>query len=327
MRRPGLHLILLGAVSLWAGDGKAPAEGFAAVAKESKVTPMDLLRAFEAPAETDYTLGEGDEINLTVWNRPELSGKHVIGPDGLITLPYVGAASIKGLTRTAAAAEAARRWTGLYEDINVTVDVLRYESNRIFVLGRVANPGLLRFDGPITLLEAVTRAGGLPIGGVGADKAALSRCIVFRGRDQLAWIDLKSLLNGSNLAINIRLQRNDTVYIPDGDDQLVYVMGEVLRPGAIRMTPDMNFLTALAQAGGPTDDARTGKIRLIRPSAGIEREIQLKDFYQAGKAVNFTLQDGDVIYVPRSRAGAIGYVFQKLSPVTAWMMFGSTLAR
>jgi polysaccharide export outer membrane protein len=292
-----------------------------------KITPADLLAAFEAPLEEDYALGEGDEVSVDVGGRAELSGSHLIGPDGNITLPYVGEMHFAGLTRTAAAKAALTAWNPLYDSLFVTVKVTKYESNKIFVLGRVASPGVLHFDVQPTLLEAVTRAGGLPIGGIGADKAALARCMVFRGKDKLVWIDLRSLLNGSNLALNIRLERNDTLYIPDSDDQLVYVMGEVKKPGAIGMTPNMTFLTALAQAGGPTDDAKKGRIRLIRPSAGLERDFDLDEFYRGGSNPNVTLQDGDILYVARSKLGTIGYVLGKMTPLTGFLLFTTSLAQ
>jgi polysaccharide export outer membrane protein len=293
--------------------------------KMDRISPAEVLAAFEAPVEEDYILGEGDEVSVDVAGRAELSASHLIGPDGNITLPYVGEMHFAGLTRTAAAKEAFEAWSPFYESLNVTVKVTKYESNMIFVLGRVATPGVLHFDVQPTLLEAVTRAGGLPVGGVGADKAALARCMIFRGKNKLVWIDLRSLLNGQNLALNIRLQRNDTLYIPDSDDQLVYVMGEVKKPGAIGMTPNMTFLTALAQAGGPTDDAKKGRIRLIRPSSGMERDIDLEDFYRGGSNPNVTLQDGDILYVARSKLGSMGYVLQKITPLTTYLLFATSL--
>lgn len=294
--------------------------------KENRVTALDLLREFEAPEDRDYRLGEGDEIQISAWGRTELSGKHTIGPDGKITLPYVGVFPIANLTRTQAAEAAQGAWSKFYDAVNVTVTVQRYEANKIFVLGRVANPGVLRFEGQPSLLEAVTRAGGLPIGGIGAEKAALARCMVFRGRDKVVWIELRNLLNGSDLALNIRLQRNDTLYIPDSDDQLVYVMGEVKRPGVVRVTPEMTFLSALAQAGGPTEDAKTGKIRLLRPTAGIDRDFNLNDFYRLPQNQDVRVQDGDIIYVSKSGMAKLGYVMQKLSPLTGWMLFGTAFA-
>ncbi len=292
---------------------------------QQKLTPAELLRQFEPDAETDYHLGEGDEIDLGIWGRPELSGKHTIGPDGRITLPYAGPVRLAGLTRTEAAASVVSSLKSLYEDLNATVNVIRYESNRIYVLGRVGTPGVLKFEYQPTLLEAVTRAGGLPIGGIGAEKAALTKCMIFRGRDQLVWVDLKSLLNGSNLTLNMRLQRNDVLYLPDSDDQTVYVLGEVGHPGAVRLTPDMTFLDALAQAGGPNRDGVASHIRLVRPSANIEREISLGDLTRAGGNANVALRDGDVIYVPRSGVAKFGYLLQQVSPAIGWMTFGTTL--
>ena len=266
-------------------------QGFTPLPKENGHTPIELLSQFEAAEQTDYVLGEGDEIQLQVWGRPELSGKHLIGPDGRITLPYIGAFTVAGLTRSAAVAAAAQAWATLYDNLNVTVQVLQYESNRIYVLGRVANPGVLHFAGQPTLLEAVTRAGGLPIGGVGAEKAALARCMVFRGKDKLVWIELRELLNGTNLALNIRLQRNDTLYIPDSDDQLVYVMGEVRRPGAVRMTPNMTFLSALAQAGGPTSTGDLSNVVVIHKGRDSAETL---DFVDA-TGHPLMLSPGDVI--------------------------------
>ena len=321
-------LALLPLLCLMALAGEKPKlpPAFFSKAKENGATPAELLQAFEAAPETDYTLGDGDEFELTVWDRPELSGKHVIGPDGKVTLPYAGLLQAAGLTREALADAAKQKWAAYYNSLNATVRVLRYDSNRIFVLGRVANPGVLRFESQITLLEAVTRAGGLPIGGLATDKAALTRCLVFRGRDKLVWIDLKSLLNGSNLTLNLHLQRNDTLYLPDSEDQVVYVMGEVKRPGPVRLTSDLTFLGALAQAGGTTDEA-TSRARLIRPSTAEEGELDLRNFYKSSRAINPSLQDGDILYVGKNGAAKVGYIFQKLGPLTGWLVTGAALGK
>lgn len=331
------RIVVLGAISALLATGNlrsaelpplpGPAQNrdFRPATKDHTITPLDALRQFEPAVETDYHLGEGDEIELSVWGRPELSGKYIVGPDGKITLPYAGTLKVAGLTRNEAAAAAQEMWKPLYDSVVATVTVTQYDSNRIFVLGRVSAPGVLKFDYQPTLLEAVTRAGGLPIGGIGAEKAALTRCMIFRGRDQLVWVDLKSLLNGSDLRLNIRLQRNDVLYIPDSDDQLIYVLGEVEHPGAVRLTPDMTFLDALAQAGGPTRDAVTSRMRLVRHSAGTEREIALTDLTTPSKNPNVALNEGDIVYVPRSGMSKIGYLLEQLSPAMSWGIFGAAL--
>ncbi len=313
-----LILIFVSLYPLIAGD-------FLVSKSATHITPAEVLRAFEGDPETDYRLGEGDEISIDVWGRDDLTGRHIVGPDGQITLPLIGSERAAGLTRAELAQLASTRWKPFYESLAVTVKVLKYESNKILVLGRVAHPGVLPYEGNITVLEAVARAGGLPVGGQGVDKAALNRCVIFRDRDKVAWIDMRSIVTGSNMANNIRLRRNDTLYIPDADDQVVYVLGEVLRPGTVRLTPEMTFLDALTQTGGPTPDARSGRIHLVRQSDGIEREFAMKDFADPSKKPNVDLQNGDIIYVPGTFLSKVGYLLQKLSPAITYGLFGKAL--
>ena len=286
-----------------------------------------MLKQFDTAADEEYRLGDGDEISLDVWGRPELSGKHQIGPDGRITLPVVGSVRIAGLTREEGAAAVVRASAKLYSNLSATIQVDHYTSNRIFLLGRVTNPGAILFDRSPTLLEAITRAGSLPVGGMGSEKAALTRCAVFRGRDQVAWIDLKALMNGGNLALNLQLRRDDIVYVPDADDQLIYVLGEVKTPGALHLTPDMSFMDALSRAGGPTEDASNNRIHLIRPGAELNREIKLDRLLRPDPTLNIALEEGDIIYVPKSKIGKIGYLLQRLGTISGLVVVGGALSK
>lgn len=296
--------------------------------KEHQFTPLELLAKFEAPQEEVYHLGEGDAITLDVWGRPELTGKHIIGPDGRITLPIIGPVPFAGLTCEEAGNQTRKAYVEgeYYLDINATVRVDRFASNRILVLGRVSHPGPVEFDTPLTLLDAIARAGGLPVGGIGAEKAVLTRVAVFRGRDKMVWVNLKSLLTGKELGLNIRLQRNDVVYLPDGDDQLVYVMGEVARPGAFRLTPEMSFNDALALAGGPTKDAGD-RILLLRPGSDIKQEVSFKEILRANARLNVSLREGDILYVTKRNLAKAGYLLERLSPLSSVILFGASLLR
>ncbi len=296
--------------------------GFRAPEKQKQFSPPAVLAEFDAGAESVYRLGEGDELTVDVWGHPELSGKHLVGPDGKITVPYAGVMTIAGLSRDSAAKTIAEALSPYYYDVLVTVRVDRYVANRVFILGRVANPGMLSFDTSPTLLEAITRAGSLPIGGVGADKAALVRCAIFRGRDRIAWIDLRRLLTGEDLSLNVRLQRNDVVYIPDADDQLVYVLGEVKTPGAYQVTPNMSFLDALGRAGGPSEDAATDKLYVVRPQLHSHLEFTLQELLHPNPELNVAIEEGDIIYVPRRDLARFGYVLRQLNPLSFLILIG-----
>jgi polysaccharide export outer membrane protein len=316
--------ILLIAATLSAQQPPSP--GFQVRNKENKLSTDDVIKAFEAPRVDDYTLGAGDELTIDVWGHPELSAHHVVGPDGKITIPVAGVLKVTDLTREGAQIAVSSALAKFYSDLLVTVRVDKYTSFRVNILGRVSSPGALLFDSQPTLLDVVTRAGGLPIGGVGADKAGLGRCAIIR-RDQMIWMDLKELVSHGNLAVNIRLARNDLVYMPDAGDQLVYVLGEVQRPGAFRLTPDMTFFDAFTQAGGLNEDANDQKLELISTVTGAQKELKLKDLLNNPKATNFSLEEGDIIFAPKRNMAKFGYVLQKTGPITSFAILGTTLGK
>jgi polysaccharide export outer membrane protein len=311
--------LVLAAASLAA---QTPDAGFHVRSKQNTISAAEIIRAFEAPEVESYTLGAGDEISVDIWMHPELSGRHVIGPDGKITIPVSGVIPVADLSREETQAAIRDSLAKYYTDLAVTVRVDRYTSFRIFILGRVGTPGAIQFETQPTLLDVVTRAAALPIGGVGSEKAGLGRCAIIR-RDRIVWIDLKTLVSEGNLSLNIRLARNDLVYLPDAGDQLVYVLGEVQRPGAFRLTPDMAVLDAFTQAGGLNEDASGDRIELIRTGKDLEKEFRLKDLLAGPTKLNMALQEGDIIYVPRRSLATFGYVLQKASALTGFAIIGS----
>ena len=296
--------------------------------QSASATPSSaaVLAAFEdGDDDGAYRLGPGDLLAVDVWGRDGLGSKQTIGPDGRISLPVVGGMKIADQTADEAGKSATEAMARYFKDVVATVRVEDYRSNRVVVLGRVAKPGVLQFESRPTLLDAIARAGAFPVGGVGADKTALNQVAIFRGRDRVVWVDLKSLLNTSSLALNLRLKRDDVIYIPDSNTQLVYVLGEVHTPGAYRLTPDMSFLAALATAGGPNEDGDQEKVHLVRPHDGAATEIDFKDLVDGRADVNYSLKEGDVLYVPRRAARKFGYFMQQISPLTT-LILGAGLA-
>lgn len=268
------------------------------------------LRKLDEPADGEQLIGAGDALSIRVWGRADLSGRQLVGPDGRITLPLLGSLSVADLSREQAATRIRTALQQFYKAPVVDVGVEQYASNRITVLGRVQNPGTLQFEYTPTVLEALARAGSLPV----IDKqATLTRCAIFRGREQVIWIDLKRLLNGADLALNLRLRRGDLIYIPDSFDTLVYVLGEVGKPGAYRLTPNMSLLDALAQAGGPTEDAAPQEIGIYRPSSQAVQRVPLRSLLTGDRQLNFALEEGDVIYVPKSTIADFGYVTRQIA--------------
>ena len=305
-------LLLAGCAAVWETAPEATPgarQAFQVPDRSATYSAAAAIDAFRAETLDDYRLWDGDQIQVDVLGRAELSGPHTIGPDGKITLPVAGVLSLRELTREGAALAVARALSRYYKDIHATVRVDRYSSNRVIVLGRVEHPGALQFESPPMLLEALAKAGGLPLL---RPEQVLTRCAVIRG-EKILWIDVKRLLTG-DLSLNVQLARNDTVYIPDSTDTSVFVLGAVARPGVFRLTPQMSFMDLLSQAGGPTVDADAGDLHLVRPAKNVNLQIDLDSLLRHGAEQNVSMEEGDIVYVPRHGVAKVGYILQKINP-------------
>ncbi len=289
---------------------------------ELKISPLKALQNFEPEANAEYELGAGDVITLNFPTRPELSAKGVVvGPDGRITLPLAGAINVADKTRSQAAKMIVDALSPYYNDLTVTVDVEKYGSNRVIVLGNVQHPGVLYFDSTPTLLDVIARGGLLAnaataLPGSTPRDGLPERCAIYRGNDQVIWVDLKSLLQSGNSMADLRLKRNDVVFVPSQQEVFVSVMGAVMHPGAVPLTSQSTLVSVLAQSGGLAEGAGP-KIQIIQPATGKTITVSYKSLLTATGVNEVQLHSGDVILVPQSGLYKATYVMQRLSPIVA----------
>ncbi|MGD0522087.1 MAG: polysaccharide biosynthesis/export family protein [Terracidiphilus sp.] len=290
---------------------------------ELKPNPLETLRNFEPPADEEYRLGKGDEIAVDFVGRPELSAKLVIGPDGRITLPLAGDVMLAGQTRTEAARAIESALSSYYSNLAAQVSVTKYTANRVLVLGAVAHPGMITFDGTPTLLEALSRSGletGTNSGTTtvpGKVSQIPERCAIYRGRDQVVWVELKSLIESGNALADLRLRRDDVIYVPNMAERFISVLGEVQHPGAVPLTNYSTLASVLAEAGGFTGKAgNKPHIQIVDPAKGTSRVISFNDVLNPAKSLEITLKPGEIIFVPQSGFYRATYYLERLSPVT-----------
>jgi polysaccharide biosynthesis/export protein len=285
---------------------------------ELKLSLARTLKNFEPAANEEYELGPGDELSLDFPGRPELSGKKVVGPDGRITLSLVGPIQVADKTRAEVAKVVADALSAYYKEITLTVNVDRYGSNRIVIIGSVQHPGVLYFDTTPTLLDVIARGGLLASPSGGASSASTPRdgipehCAIYRGNDEVVWVDLRELLQSGSSMADLRLRRNDIVFVPAQQEVFVSVLGSVMRPGAITLTSESTLASVLAQAGGLAESA-SGKVQIIQPSTGKTSTVSFKSILKDSFEVR--LHAGDVVYVPASGFYKATYVIQRLSPI------------
>ena len=282
-----------------------------------KLNPSEALRKFEPAADEEYTLGAGDEISVQFPGRPELATRSVIGPDGRITLPLAGTIVVANLTRAAAGEKITSTMSKYFNDIAATVEVMRYGSNHVTLLGNVNKPGAIEFSQTPTLLEVLSR-GGVE---TGKDGSLPDQCVIYRG-DQVFWVDLHELLMSGSPLADLRLRRDDLIFVP-GVTKTVTVIGQVPRPGQIPLRHDSTLTSILGEAGGITDFAGNDpNIQIVHRSKGTTQYVRLKNLLQQPDGMDVSLHPGDVIFIPRGGVYKWGFVMQQISP---YVLMGSVV--
>jgi polysaccharide biosynthesis/export protein len=278
-----------------------------------RAIPPQVQALFAEPK--PYTIGPSDVIGILVYDHPELlpnagaviaqssdptgistAPGFIVGADGQVFFPYIGRVKVAGLTESEASELFVNRLAKYIRNPQVTVRITSFRSRRAYVEGEVRSPGTQIFtDVPMTLPEAISRAGGITIAG---DRSFVT---LTRG-DRTAIINLMALQDLGVSAGRILLQNGDVVTVRNREDRKVYVMGEIVKPSALLMRNGrMTLNEALGEAGGPNlATANTSQIYVIRNTdrgapavfhlnAGAPTALALAD--------TFLLRPRDVVYV------------------------------
>ena len=226
----------------------------------------------------DYVLGPHDVLKISVYDHEDLETKVRVSQEGKITFPLLGEVQVSGLT----VLEVERNLTRLLSDgyiIDPHISVFVEEFRMVFyVTGEVEKPGSFPFVEGITVIKAISLAGGL------TDRAVEGKKKVSR-KDNNG--QEKVLLVGTNDL----LQPNDVLQIPE--KQWIYITGEVKNPGSYLYDAKITILKAITIAGGFTDKSAPGRTRIIRRQEdGEEVTIRVQ--------LDESLKPDDVIVVPES---------------------------
>ena len=161
--------------------------------------------------EDEYIIGPTDVLEINVWREPDLSRTIPVRPDGKITLPLLNDVQASGLTPLELKAGIEKRLAEFVESPTVSVAVLEIHSKNIFVLGQVESPGQYPLQQDLTVLQALSLAGGL------AEWADKGDVVILRnenGKQSRIKFDYKNVSKGKHLEKNIVLQPGDTIIVP-----------------------------------------------------------------------------------------------------------------
>ncbi len=258
-----------------------------------------LMCAAVASSEDTYEIGPGDILRVLVLGQTDMSGQMPVDPDGMLTFPILGKVKASDMT----ARDLERKITTLLADgylkrPEVSVTISEYRSQRVYVTGEVARPGIYALKADRSLLALLGEAGS-------PTTAAGHEVLVIRpprggslpaieptpdatpeaGAENRAepeptppgaetfHVNLADLRAGKPEA-NILLQLGDTIHVPRASQ--VYVSGQVARPGAYRYESGATVLQVLTVAGGVTARGSSGRIKVVRVVGGKRQEIKVR---------------------------------------------------
>ena len=198
------------------------------------------------PAE-EYRIQAGDQLDIKFFYNKELNEQVTVRPDGRISLQLVRSIMAAGLTPEQLMDQLAKVYSSTLKDPEVAVIVRSFSSQRVYVDGEVAKPGLIPLAGPTTVLQAISQAGGSLYTGNVTDVMLIRRGP--EGQPLTRMVNMEKVRDGSDLAQDIYLKPFDIVYIPKTAIANVNLWIEQYMN---RMVPRIGFLYSLPVGGGAT---------------------------------------------------------------------------
>lgn len=251
---------------------------------QQPATPPAAAAAEPAPTaigSASYVLGIGDSLRVSVLGRSDYDVRARVSTDGAVYLPYLGAVPATGRSTAQLADDirAALEKGGYFADPTVHVELLDVASKYVTVLGYVGTRGLLPLDRDYRLSEVMARVGGRGDGG--ADYVILTH-----DNGQQEQFDIAQLATATRDKDPI-VQAGDRIYVPAATADVFYMTGAVKQAGAFPVTNGLTLRTALAKAGGVSENGSDKKIKITREGKTL-KDVKLDETI---------VQPGDIIEV------------------------------
>ena len=249
---------------------------------------------------SDYLLGAGDLLQITVFEADNLNTTVRVSSRGHVTLPLLGQIQVKRLT----AREAEIKIENLFQikyikNPHVSVFVQEHFSQRVTLVGQFKNPGTYDYVSKQRLLDVMALAGGL------SDKAG--RTVQVRrqenipGKPNVFVVDLDRLIKEGRTELNVEINGGDVIFVPEAGN--FFVDGAVRRPGSYPIRNKMSLEEALLAAGGIAPYALKDSLVLIRYFKDAGRKAIELEYNPENQEME--IQDRDIIVVKSSTWGKL----------------------
>lgn len=246
--------------------------------------------ASAAAVANEYRLGPGDVVRVTVYQNPDLTLEARIGEAGTVSYPLLGSVRLGGNTVSQAEKLIADglRSGNFVRQPQVSILVVQVRGNQASVLGQVNRPGRYPIEvADMRLSDILAVAGGINAGGADTLTLVGTR----DGKPMRKVIDLPGIFRSDSRQDDVIVQNGDVIYVERAP--MIYIYGEVQRPGAMRLERDMTVMQALATGGGLNLRGTEKGLRVHRRAADGSLQVLTPK-------MDDVLMPGDVVYVRES---------------------------
>ena len=248
-------------------------------------------------AQPDYVVGFLDVLSVSLLGEADLARTIAVDADGTFDFPYVGRVKAAGLTLRTIKALIEKKLVdgGYFVSPQVTVEVSKYRSQNVYVLGEVRVPGQYALTGSMTVLQVLAAAGS-------PTPAAAEHVVVTRPAGVEPQLPESEPGGGSSLRLSMKalqsgqipegflLRDGDSINVPRAES--VYVTGFVKAPGPYVIEGSLTVMQVIAMAGGPTERGATGRVKIFRRSGDAVEEVK-------NVKLSDLVKPGDTIQVPQ----------------------------
>jgi polysaccharide export outer membrane protein len=260
--------------------------------KKTMAMTLFLLLVPALAVGSDYVIGDGDGLTISVWGVQDLSLSAKVRPDGKITIPALGEVRAAGLTPVKLQDKLTEKLKNLVKNPVVTVIVSEITNNKVFVFGGGVKPGVYNLLRKTTLLELLCEVSEVK-------EADLRRAYVLRDGKKIKE-DFYDLFVEGDVSGDIAIEPNDVIFLPALLERNIYIVGAVNKPQAVEYREGMTAMEALLSAEGFTKFAKLNSTVIFRKEGGkeIEIKVKVKDLIDDGDlSQNVLLKPGDYIVV------------------------------
>ena len=279
------------------------------------IMSLMFIVSWAAHAAEGYVIGAEDMLQISVWGNSELSVHVPVRPDGMISIPLIGDVKAEGKTPQALKASLEKELKRYVKAPVVSVTLTAINSFKVYVFGDgvsrtaggggdpaggapavtgASTSGQITLRRNTTLLQLLAQLGSL-------SNVDLPNAYLLRAGKKVA-VHFEQLVGKGEYSQDVKLEPNDTIYLPGGFTNRIRVTGAVRTPGAIPYGEGMTTLDAVLAAGGFTEFASQNNVLVVRKEGEMiqNHKVRLKDVMNGELDKNFQLKPGDVLIVKTS---------------------------